>query len=228
VEWQIPAGEIIPGNTYVFTFMLTVNIHPEVEEPIFYKPGLGVGANIEISQTTVEDVGSVSTGDNIIANEVTFSGHDDGSNLDWVKIKQKEHSVSFPYISCTLPVYEGTFDTWFSSAGDEKIVDSEWKVSLKNDKIKFDAEYTELNINPDAEPGSYDYIKIEMEADTVIPTENGYILRGMSQWFKNEEQFAELDTEIVINEEFLEQQFWMQIYHDETPIGWITGSFIPQ
>lgn len=228
VEWQIPAGEITPGDTFVFTFDINVEIDPSLEEPIYYKPGLGVGANIELKHGTEADVESVLTGDNIIANEVIFSGDDDGSNLDWVKIKQKEHSVSFPYISTTLPIYEGTFDIWYSSEGSEKIVDSEWKVSLKNDKTKFDAEYTELNIQPPAIPGTYDYMEIEMEADTVIPTENGYILRGISQWSKNGAPFVELDTEIVINEEFLEQQFWMQVYFDGSPVGWMTGSFVPQ
>ena len=67
---------------------------------------------------------------------------------------------------------------------DEKIVDSQWKIMIKGDKAVFNAKQVELNIQSEI-PGTYDYYEIEMKADNVQSTANGYILSGTTIWVKN-------------------------------------------
>ena len=239
VEWVIPVSDIVPGVKYTFSFTLTVV--NKLTEPIYYKSRLGIGANIILKQ---EDLGyqeTVTEGSILLGDPTTFTGTDiDGYNLHWMKFKQMEHCVSFPCVSSclpsTLPSYEGTLDTWFSNGANEKIIESDWKVFLKKDAGNFEAEFTELNIWEDIPPemippdvtGTYDFYKVEMKADLVSHIDNRYELRGTSTWLRNEELWGEFYTEIVINEEFLLQQFWMQIYDEyHNPIRWMMGSLVP-
>ena len=81
----------------------------------------------------------------------------------------------------------------------------------------------ELNIEEE-EPGTYDYFKIIMVTEDVIPIDNGYSIAGTSYWWKNGAFTYEFDTEIVIDE----LKLWTQLVITwEGDVGGINGSLIP-
>lgn len=99
VDWQIPYYDLSPGRKYTFTVDIEVNngLYPA---PVFYKPSVGIGANIELSHNTESSTDQVTVSDDMNGNggtdsKVTYMG-EEGELFDWEVIVQRENSVSLP------------------------------------------------------------------------------------------------------------------------------------
>ena len=126
--------------------------------------------------------------------------------------------------------YRGVLDTFYSDEN-VKIVQSMWHANLlPNEKARFTATFTELNIEDDAPGdiiGGYDYFKMSMEGQwELVDEEDGIYYFSGTMYVKKigRDPFEWEEAEIYIHPDDWGNQ--LCIYNEPTGL-WMFGSLLP-